>query len=224
MFVTPPEPPYPASPAPPLGALPLKSPPFSPAPYGPAAPPPPPASPVPPLYRIVPMLADAAPPAPPGWLPSFAPSVSANPPWALTLALESDVPLNQVLPPFCPAGFPPAPPAPTESDTVLPGVSERFETIAYAPPPPPALPVPALLFPTTLPPPPPPPITSTVLFAGFQSLGTVHDVPEVMNITVGGRSSASAFGVPDVRLTVATRLRVVMKERTFLNIGRIAKR
>jgi hypothetical protein len=49
--------------------------------------------------------------------------------------------------------------------------------LEYAPPPPPPPPLPGL--PPTLVPLPPPPMHSTMLFAEFQSAGTVHVVPLV---------------------------------------------
>jgi hypothetical protein len=55
---------------------------------------------------------------------------------------------------------------------------ERFEIFEYPPPPPPE---PAKSG-FALCPPPPPPIVSMLLLAEFQSSGTVHEVPEIINI------------------------------------------
>jgi hypothetical protein len=61
---------------------------------------------------------------------------------------------------------------------VLPPLSEMLVILEYPPPPPPE-PEKAK---SAVCPPPPAPIVSTLLPAEFQSVGTVHDVPEIMKI------------------------------------------
>jgi hypothetical protein len=62
-----------------------------------------------------------------------------------------------------------------------------FEIFAYSPPPPP--PPPTNNDADELVPAPPPPITSIVLLAEFQLLGTTQLTPEVKNTSVAGDSS-----------------------------------
>ena len=83
-----------------------------------------------------------------------------------------------VSPPAAPAKFVTLPPVPTLYVTVEPGESATLVAFEYAPPPAPA---PNVLFPPL----PPPPMTSMLLAALSQSLGTAHDVPEVRKMTVG---------------------------------------
>ena len=73
------------------------------------------------------------------------------------------------------------PPAPIWNVAVPPAVSETFVFLTYAPPPPPA---PELELVTPSAPLPPAPMSSTVLLALFQSLGTVQgeELAEVRKI------------------------------------------
>ena len=97
--------------------------------------------------------------------------------------------LNQVSPPAVEFDDEVAPAVPILIKAVLPGVRARLTTSEYAPPPPPPAP-PTLL--ACLPPPPPPPIASIVLFALFQSNGTVQVLAPV---AVRKMTVAAAYAV-----------------------------
>ena len=102
----------------------------------------------------------------------FEDELTLHPPCAATRALDSVALPNHVDSPG-----EASPEIPMLYATLLPGVSARLLALLYDPPPAPAVADEDLCA-------PPAPITSTVLPALFQSLGTVQLVPEVRKMTV----------------------------------------